>query len=294
MRAVCAAVFVLVLGVLLYAVFRSRRSDREVADRHAGRRMTMTVGGAVAVTVVILFVLLVASVFAGRGLASLSTAGALTIEVTGHQWWWEIRYVDALPSQHVVTANETHIPAGRPVVLKLASQDVIHSFWVPNLHGKRDLIPGHLTTLSLQADRPGVYRGQCAEFCGYQHALMAFLVVAEPADTFFSWLDQQRRPAAQPADDMQRRGQEVFLSSPCMMCHTIRGTSAGGRVAPDLTHLASRRMLAAGTLPNTPGALAGWIIDPQHLEPGNKMPAHHFDPAELQALLLKGDRYTHD
>jgi cytochrome c oxidase subunit 2 len=285
MLAVCAAVFVLVLGVLLYAVFRPRRSDGEVADPHARRRMTMTVGGAVAVTAVILFVLLTASVFAGRGLSSLSTAGALTIEVTGHQWWWEIRYTDPLPSRHVITANEIHIPVGRPVVLKLASQDVIHSFWVPNLHGKRDLIPGHLTTLSLQADRPGVYRGQCAEFCGYQHALMAFMIVAEPADAFSAWLDQQRRPAAQPVDDMQRRGQEVFLSSPCMMCHTIRGTPAGGKVAPDLTHLASRRMLAAGTLPNTPGALAGWIIDPQNLKPGNKMPAHHFDPAELQALL---------
>jgi cytochrome c oxidase subunit II len=285
MLAVCAAVFVLVLGVLLYAVFHSRRNDREVAELDARRRMTMTVGGAVAATVVILFVLFIASVFAGRGLSSLSTAGALTIEVTGHQWWWEIRYVDPLPSHQVVTANEIHIPVSRPVVLKLASQDVIHSFWVPNLHSKRDLIPGHLTTLWLQADRPGVYRGQCAEFCGYQHALMAFMIVAEPADTFFTWLDHQRRPAVQPVDDMQQHGQEVFLSSPCIMCHTIRGTPAGGEVAPDLTHLASRRTLAAGTLPNTPGSLAGWIIDPQNLKPGNKMPPHHFDPNELQALL---------
>jgi cytochrome c oxidase subunit II len=285
MLAVCTAVFTLVLGALLYAMFHSRRSDSAVADLNTRRRISITIAGAVAATVIVLFILLIASVSAGRGLSTLSTTGALTIEVTGHQWWWEIHYVDPLPGQQMVTANEIHIPVNRPVELKLASQDVIHSFWVPNLHGKRDLIPGHLTTLSLQADRPGVYRGQCAEFCGYQHALMAFMIVAEPADTFSAWLDHQRRPAAQPVDDMQQRGQEVFLSSPCIMCHTIRGTPAGGKVAPDLTHLASRRMLAAGTLPNTPGSLAGWIIDPQNLKPGNKMPSHHFNPDELQALL---------
>jgi cytochrome c oxidase subunit 2 len=130
-----------------------------------------------------------------------------------------------------------------------------------------------------------VYRGQCAEFCGYQHANMAFLVVAEPPDQFSMWLDQQRRPAVPPVDEVPQRGQEIFLSSSCVLCHTIRGTSAGGKVAPDLTHLASRRTLAAGTLPNTPGSLAGWIIDPQHIKPGNKMPPNHFDPNDLQALL---------
>jgi cytochrome c oxidase subunit II len=285
MLAVCTAVFILVLGALLYAVFHPRRSDSAPADLNAIRRMSITIAGVVAVTVIVLFILLIARVSAGRGLSSLSTAGALTIEVTGHQWWWEIHYADPLPSQHMVAANEIHIPVNRPVELKLASQDVIHSFWVPILHGKRDLIPGHLTTISLQADRPGIYRGQCAEFCGYQHALMAFMIVVEPADAFSAWLDQQRRPAAQPVDDMQQRGQEVFLSSPCIMCHTIRGTPAGGKVAPDLTHLASRRTLAAGTLPNTPGSLAGWIIDPQNLKPGNKMPAHQFGPDELQAVL---------
>lgn len=212
MRAICTAVFILVLGALLSAVFHSRRSDSGMADLNVIRRMSITIAGAVAATLIVLFILLIASVSTGRGLSSLSTAGALTIEVTGHQWWWEIHYVDPLPSQHVVTANEIHIPVNRPVELKLASQAVIHSFWVPNLHGKRDLIPGHLTTLSLQADRPGVYRGQCAEFCGYQHALMAFMIVAEPADTFSTWLDPQRRPAAPPVDDLQQRGQEVFLS----------------------------------------------------------------------------------
>jgi cytochrome c oxidase subunit 2 len=288
MFAVCAAVFLLVIGFLLYAVFHRRRSASDAADPaepYDGRRMTMAVGGAVAATVGILFVLLVVSVSAGRGLSSLSSPDALRIEVIGHQWWWEVHYVDPVPSQRVVTANEIHIPVGRPVVLKLTSRDVIHSFWVPNLHGKRDLIPGHDTTIWLQADKSGVFRGQCAEFCGHQHALMAVLIVAEPPEQFAAWLEQQRQPAAQPADDRQRRGQEVFLASPCIMCHTIQGTPAGGRVAPDLTHLASRRTIAAGTSPNTPGHLAGWIIDPQNIKPGNKMPPTGLASDDLQALL---------
>jgi cytochrome c oxidase subunit 2 len=177
-----------------------------------------------------------------------------------------------------------HIPVGQPIVLKLTSHDVIHSFWAPNLHGKRDLIPGHVTTIGFQADKPGVFRGQRAEFCGYQHA-MAFLIVAESPDEFSAWLDQQRRPAAQPLDAVQQRGQEVLLSSPCMMCHTIQGTPAGGKVAPDLTHLASRRTIAAGTLPNTPGHLAGWIIAPQNIKPGSNMPPNTLDPDALQSLL---------
>jgi cytochrome c oxidase subunit 2 len=185
----------------------------------------------------------------------------------------------------VITANEIHIPVGQPVEFQLKSRDVIHSFWVPTLHGKRDLIPRHVTTMTLQADRPGVYRGQCAEFCGYQHAHMAILVVAEPLEQFAAWLEHQRRPAAEPSDARQQRGQEVFLSAPCVMCHTIRGTLAGGRVAPDLTHIAGRHTLAAGTLPNTPGHLAGWIIDPQHIKPGNRMPAHSLNADDLQALL---------
>jgi cytochrome c oxidase subunit 2 len=285
MFGVCAAVYLLVIGFLLYAVFHSRRSEGGAADPSEGRRMTMAVGGAVAATVGILFVLLIGNVSASRGLASLSTPDALTIEVVGHQWWWEVHYVDPVPSRHLVTDNEVHIPVGRPVVLKLTSRDVIHSFWAPNLHGKRDLIPGHTIALGFQADKSGVFRGQCAEFCGHQHALMAFLIIAEPPHQFDTWLEQQRQRAAQPADERQQRGQEVFLSSSCIMCHSIRGTPAGGRVAPDLTHLASRRTLAAGTLPNTPGHLAGWIVDPQHIKPGNKMPPTSFHANDLQALI---------
>jgi cytochrome c oxidase subunit II len=291
MFAVCTAVFLAVVGVLLYAILHSRPDEADVAGPEAERRMTTVVTGATAMTVVILFALLVVSIFAGRGLSTPSAPDPVTLEVIGHQWWWEVHYVDAVPSQRIVTANEMHIPVGRPVVLQLTSQDVIHSFWAPNLRGKRDLIPGHTTTISFQADKPGVFRGQCAEFCGYQHAHMAFLIVAESPDQFAAWLDEQRRPAAQPADAVQEKGQTVFLSSSCVLCHTIRGTPAGGKVAPDLTHLASRRTIAAGTLPNTPGHLAGWIIDPQNIKPGTNMPPTNLDPEDLQALLAYLERF---
>jgi cytochrome c oxidase subunit II len=284
MLGVCSVVLLCVTGFLLYAIWHTRRGDAVTAEAQVERRLTIGVAGATAVTIVILFVLLVASISAGRGLA-LPAADPLTIEVTGHQWWWEVRYVDPVPSQQVTTANEIHIPVGRLVLLKLTSRDVIHSFWAPNLQGKKDLIPGHMTSLSFQADKPGVYRGQCAEFCGYQHAYMAFLIVAEPPDQFAAWLEHQRQPAAQPADGMQQTGQEVFVSVACGLCHTIQGTLAGGKVAPDLTHLSSRRTIAAGTLPNTRGHLAAWIIDPQNIKPGNKMPPNNLNPGDLQALL---------
>ena len=166
------------------------------------------------------------------------------------------------------------VPVGRPVVIELRSIDVIHSFWPPELTGKRDLIPGKTNSLWLQADRPGEYRGQCAEFCGHQHAKMAFLVVAEPADSFAHWLETQRDTARTPTDSLTRRGQEVFLASSCPMCHAISGTPA-----------ASRRTIAAGTLRNTRGTLAGWIVDPQSIKPGAKMPPNALAPADLEALL---------
>jgi cytochrome c oxidase subunit 2 len=162
---------------------------------------------------------------------------------------------------------------------------VIHSFWVPGLQGKMDMIPGRTNVTWLQADRTGVWRGQCAEYCGLQHAKMAFLVVAERPDSFAGWLARQRDTAPTPIDELTRRGQEVFLSSSCVMCHAISGTPAGSRIGPDLTHLASRRTIAAGTLPNTRGNLAGWILDPQRIKPGTRMPPNQLDPADLQALL---------
>jgi cytochrome c oxidase subunit 2 len=191
---------------------------------------------------------------------------------------------------NVRTANEIHVPVGRPVAIDLKSRDVIHSFWVPNLHGKMDAIPGRVTNTWLQADSPGVWRGQCAEFCGLQHAHMALTVVAHPAHEFEQWLSAQREPATQPTEEIALRGQQVFLSGPCMMCHTIRGTPALSAFGPDLTHVASRRTLAAGTIPNTRGHLAGWILDPQVIKPGTRMPPTALGSEDLQALLAYLER----
>ena len=281
----CTGVFVLVVGFLLYAVFHPRQQNQPVTTPETERRTARVVVAAVVITGLVLFGLLVADFWTNRALAALSTSQPLKIKVTGHQWWWEVQYEASIPSQMVMTANELHLPVGQPALLELTSQDVIHSFWVPNLHGKKDLIPGYVTTLWLQADQPGVFRGQCAEFCGHQHAYMAFLVIAEPPEVFSAWLEAQRSPAVAPGDALQQRGQEVFLSAACVLCHTIRGTPAGATAAPDLTHLASRQTLAAGTLYNTPGHLAGWIVDAQRLKPGNKMPPNSLTGSDLQALL---------
>ncbi|HEX9942412.1 MAG TPA: cytochrome c oxidase subunit II [Thermoanaerobaculia bacterium] len=286
---VCSAVFVLVMAALAGALMRSRR--REESDLPAPlapesrQRMTRWVGVAVAATVVILFILLVASVSTGRAVASLSAPKAPVVKVTGHQWWWQVEYLDPIPDRMVTTANEIHIPTGKPVLFRLAASDVIHSFWVPNLHGKRDLIPGHDTEYWLQADRPGVYRGFCAEFCGHQHAHMGFLVIAEPPEKFDAWYNAQLQPGALPATPEQQRGRQLVESLPCALCHNITGSQASGKTGPDLTHLASRRTLAAGTLPNTPGNLAGWILDPQTIKPGNHMPANSLAAEDVQAVL---------
>ena len=281
---VCTAVFALVLIALLAAVLRRRREEPRRVNG-GERSLTRAVGGATAVSAVILIGLLIASVSTGRAVLSQPPPDALTIEVVGHQWWWEINYEDPVPSRHFSTANEIHIPVGRPIRVKTRSTDVIHSFWVPNLHGKRDLIPGHPSETWLQADRAGVFRGPCAEFCGAQHANMHLLVVAEPPAAFEAWRQTQLKPALPPATPLQQRGHAVFLSLPCPTCHTIAGTPAGGRIGPDLTHMASRRTLAAGTLPNTKGYLGGWILDPQTQKPGTKMPPVAMKPDDLEALL---------
>jgi cytochrome c oxidase subunit 2 len=288
---VCTAVFVAVMVALGGALARSPRRYRgENELAHAltpeeRRRMNRWVSGAVAVTVVVLFVLLVASVGTGRAIASLSAPRATIVKVTGHQWWWQVEYQDAVPGRSVTTANEIHIPTGQPVLFRLAATDVIHSFWVPNLHGKRDMIPGHDTEFWLQADRPGIYRGQCAEFCGFQHAHMGLLVIAEPPARYEAWYQSQLQPAVTPVTAQQERGRELVQSLPCALCHNLQGTQASGKTGPDLTHLASRRTLAAGTLPNTRGNLAGWVLDPQTVKPGNHMPANGMASDDLQALL---------
>ena len=298
-----AVVYVVVIAALLYAAFhRARPPAVSVVDRdpRTERRLLLAVSGATAATIVILVVFFVVDLGVTGAVANPGTmhehstvsrtrheapAGALRVKVTGYQWWWKIEYLDSVPSRRVTTANELVVPVGRPVAIELESGDVIHSFWVPALHGKRDLVPGRTTRLTIEASRPGVYRGECAEFCGHQHAKMALHVVAQPAAAFARWYEEQLAPASVPADSLRRAGMDVFLGKTCAMCHNIAGLPASGQVAPDLTHLASRRTIAAGVLPNTKGHLAGWILDPQGIKPGAKMPPNGLSPDELDAIL---------
>jgi cytochrome c oxidase subunit 2 len=286
----CVLVFAAVLAAFLLALWRAPRGDADTPpdlSSLAGpeRRPRQIVTIAVAVSAVLLMGLVFASAWTDRALARMSLHDALHVRVTAKQFWWELRYDDPEPSRMFSTANELHVPVGRPVILTLESEDVIHSLWVPNLAGKKDLIPGRSAQLRFRADREGTFRGQCAEFCGWQHARMALIVVAEPRDRWEAWADGQRRSAPQPTSDAERRGREVFEQASCAMCHRIQGTAAAGRKGPDLTHLASRSTLAAGTMPNTTGHLAGWIVDPQGIKPGVNMPASTLAPDDLQALL---------
>lgn len=287
---VCTAVFAAVLVVLLLAIRRSPRADAQTPPdlstlNRAEPRSRRTVATAVVASALLLVGLVTASVFTDRALAKLPLADAVNVEVTAHQWWWTARYTSGAPSDTFVTANEIHVPVGRPVVVQLKSSDVIHSLWIPNLAGKKDLIPGRSALLQFRADQPGIYRGQCAEFCGLQHALMGLLVVADPPAQFDAWVRAQRSPSAEPSSPQALHGREVFLTRTCAMCHAIQGTLANGQQAPDLTHLASRRTIAAGTLPNTPEQLAAWISEPQKHKPGTNMPATQLSSEELGALV---------
>jgi cytochrome c oxidase subunit 2 len=282
-----SAVTIVVLGMLAWAIVRARRSAREGAPADSAtteRTLSRAVAAAIAATVLILFAMLIASFRTGQRVASLHAAQALTITITGRQFWWDVKYEDLLPSRRVITANELYIPVGRPVVLMVTSNDVVHSFWVPMLHGKRDLVPGYTTALWIEADRPGLFQGQCAEFCGRQHAHMAFTVIALEEHAFDRWLERERQPAPEPLTGIGRHGRDLFLSGRCSGCHTILGTPARGHVGPDLTHVGSRRTIGAGTLPNTHDALMRWIADPQASKPGNRMPANTLPAADLDAI----------
>ena len=280
-----AIIFVLTMGFVVAALMRGLGRAPSEGPPASDRSLARSVAVAVGATVAVLFGLLVASVWTGRSVASLHALSAVTIEVTGHQWWWEITYEDAIPSRHAVTANELHLPLNRPVVLKVTSRDVIHSFWAPNLQGKRDLIPGYITAIWLQADQPGIFRGQCGEFCGLQHAHMALDIVAEPEADFQRWLDGLRRSAPEPETEEQRHGRDVFMANRCSTCHNVAGTAAHGQIAPDLTHLATRRSIGAGTLPNTREHLGDWVRDSQASKPGNQMPPNPLTPDDVRALI---------
>lgn len=286
------AIFVAVMTMVAMAAARRHRGleqepleARHVPSPQTERRLTTVVTWSSVTTVVILLALIVVSIAFGRSTGGAGVKPALTVEVVGNQWWWYVRCLDDNAQRIVVTANEFHIPVGKPIQIRGSSQDVIHSFWLPNLQGKRDLFPSRITTEWIQADRPGRFRGQCAEFCGLQHAHMAFWVVAEPENEFNRWMDAQRSPAANPASDDERRGQQVFLGAACVMCHNISGTPAAGQVGPDLTHFGSRSTIAAGTLPNNTGNLGAWITDPQSVKPGNHMAVVPVKSEDLQPLI---------
>lgn len=285
---ISVSVVVIITLLLLGGLFR-RRDRRAMSDPHA-LAVRRDAGG-------------MAWIYIGVGLSSLVLIGAmiwtlvvtavvahpsgkpaLTVQVRASQWWWALRYDTGQPSRMFISANEIHIPVGQPVRFEVTSTDVIHSLWVPKLGGKIDVIPGQTNVTWLQADQPGIYRGQCAVFCGAQHARMALQVIAQTPADFHAWQQLQLTDAPTPATPAESEGQMVFQSH-CAGCHTVRGSDAAGLVGPDLSHLMSRRTLAAGALPNTPGKLAGWIVHPQSIKPGSRMPDQVLPGAQLSALI---------
>lgn len=262
-----AVIFVVVMTLLLYAIIAPPGQRAWLGGRRA-----IVYGGLV-------FPIVTLSALLPYGLVVMRNADArapdpLRIEVVGEQYWWRVRYPDDSGLPAFTTANEIQVPVGRPVAVSVTSADVIHSFWIPNFGGKIDMIPGRINTLHFTADRPGVYRGACAEFCGAQHARMAFDVVALEPAAFERWRGVQARPGRAPATPLLQNGQALFMRGGCGTCHAVRGTEAAGQLGPDLTHVGSRRSIGAGQFPNNVGTLGGWISNSQHLKPGIRMPSY--------------------
>ncbi|MBZ2207843.1 cytochrome c oxidase subunit II [Massilia soli] len=269
----------ILIGVMVMLYLGVKRAPREI------RPLRWIAGAGIIFPLVVLSALLAWSTWRSAQLTPQSSKASLVISVTAKMWWWEVRYHDPLTGREIISANEIRIPAGRDVYVALTASDVIHSLWVPALAGKRDMVPGRMTGLTLRADKPGLYRGQCAEYCGTQHARMALHVVAETPAAFEAWLARERQPAAAPTDAFLERGRQAFIGQRCAACHTIRGVDGGSRLGPDLTHVGSRLHIAAGTLRNHRGTLAGWIADPQSIKPGARMPpANDIDGETLRAL----------
>jgi cytochrome c oxidase subunit II len=280
---IAMAVILIVAGLLVAALVRRRREAGDVM-RTGGGVSWIIVGGIAIPAVILLGVLFFAMSTLAADTAPASKP-ALTVQVVGHRWWWEVRYPGTSPTDLFITANEIHIPTGQPVRLELTTADVIHSFWIPQLAGKMDLVPGQRNVTWIEADSSGTYWGHCGEYCGLQHANMMMSLTAESPDRFTRWLESQRRPAEEPADQASIFGMQAFQRSACALCHTIRGTGAAGAVGPDLTHVGSRQTLAAGSIPNNRGYLAGWIANPQGVKPGVLMPAVPLSPGELNAIV---------
>lgn len=286
MMLVCGAMYLLVLGGVAWTLWRALRRRRAAGDPAINPPdvgLNRGLLGWAGLIVVGLTVLITASFLVERNIAAARARNALEVRVTGHQWWWRIQYRDPRTGGWIETANELHLPLGRTTRVALGSADVIHSFWVPNIAQKLDVIPGRINLLDLTPTRPGWFRGQCAEFCGIQHAHMAFDVKVDTPEAFDRWLANQAKAAAAPADPVAARGQQVVTGGQCAMCHAIRGTPATGRAGPDLTHFGSRRSVAAGTLTMSRGAIQGWIAQPQALKPGTMMPPVPLSGADADA-----------
>lgn len=282
-----SVIVMIVIAVLLLAgIFKNRarpaNPNELTVQSDTGGMSWIYVG--VGITILVLIGCVIWTMLTVAAVAMPARAGDFTLRVTSAQWWWNVRYLHRDPSQIFDVANEIHIPVGQPVRVELNSIDVIHSFWIPQLTGKMDVIPGLTNVMWLQADRPGIYRGQCGEYCGAQHAHMAMYVVADSPKDYLAWAQGQLRAAAPADSEPLRRGEQAFIAN-CAACHTVRGTQAGGILGPDLTHLMSRQTLAAGLLPNTPGNLAAWIADAQALKPGSRMPSLVLSAPDLSAVV---------
>lgn len=276
---ILVAMGIAVLGVVIGALWTALFGREKLKARLGGTK-AIWIGG-VGFPVVVLSMLLVYGLSLTRNLIAPVPADAMRVRITGEMWWWRVAYLDGRGRPYMLDANELHIPVGRPVLLELESSDVIHSFWVPRLSGKLDMVPGRRNILPIQADAPGTYAGQCAEYCGGPHALMGFVVVAHEPAAFQAMMAARRAPRPQMAGE----GAALFRSTGCAACHRIAGTDANGAAGPDLTHVGSRRSLGAGILPNNRGTMMGWIGDSQSIKPGNRMPPYKMlSAAELHAL----------
>jgi len=277
-----SVIFIIISLLLIWAVLRKRPTEAPHAIGREDQGMMWIYVGA-GISTCILFALAIYMLVILNKTAKPAQAPALTLTVTGYDWWWKVEYEDEDPTRRFVTANEIHIPVGQPVLIKLKSSDVIHAFWVPVLAGKTQMIPGLTNRQWLQADAEGIYLGQCTQYCGVQHAHMGFEIVAQRGDEFKKWQDAQRRTAATVLAGNVNAGRQVFLDQ-CAGCHAVRGTEAVGAHAPDLTHLNSRRLLAGGLLTNTPDHLVQWITHAQELKPGARMPSMVLTATEIDAL----------
>ena len=273
-----AAIFAIVSGMIVYALMRYRWREGEAdPDQLAGSKTVEIVWTVIPCLIVLVLFFLT---WRTMGASDPAAPAAPDIVITGHQWWWEAHYLKS----GVITANEIHIPAGTPLSIRLESADVLHEFWVAQLTRKMTTVPDHPNHIWIQADRPGTYLGVCSEFCGTQHAWMHFLIVSDPPEQFRAWEKAQLAPAKTPVSGNAAQGFALFQQMSCVNCHAINGTAAAARVGPDLTHFASRRILGAGVVENTPANLRRWLTDPQQVKPGVKMPDYKFNKAQVTQL----------